>query len=466
MQTPGRQIQPQSPMIPIGRRMGGGIDRLLQRATEASQQLEKPKITSLGRVISQLDGISGNFREMRKQIRNDIRLKQRFYREEAKILKKDSENLEGINSKVLLGTRQKLAGVTAGVGAAQFAGGNIGGALGSAGIASLLMAPEIIETISGGVVKTLALKGLIGKQNPTAGITQNVRGASRLKNPLLITAALAASLIIPSLAKSQQTGDKRRQEFARKTIGGREIINKPDVTRFRSQLSRFEGILDNMKVDKEKQESRNVIPLEEQQAIDIDKNLPREKTTNQAFDFLDIIRNKNEMKVGKNQWWDFFDVFRNPTKKDGESVDKLEQEVDKENDLISMEINETTKEGDVIKNENVDVAARFVTENQNFFGDEITETIEPNIDLVDALAQLDVGEIKSEITKPKTTTSPGTTNVVDLSQNESTPQSSSGFSGVSAKTSTVFVTTKFNSSGGAVDKFDAASSLRSYGAFS
>ena len=211
MQTPGRQIQPQSPMIPIGRRMGGGIDRLLQRATEASQQLEKPKITSLGRVISQLDGISGNFREMRKQIRNDIRLKQRFYREEAKILKKDSENLEGINSKVLLGTRQKLAGVAAGVGAAQFAGGNIGGALGSAGIASLLMAPEIIETISGGVVKTLALKGLIGKQNPTAGIPQNVRGASRLKNPLLITAALAASLIIPSLAKSQQTGDKRRQ---------------------------------------------------------------------------------------------------------------------------------------------------------------------------------------------------------------------------------------------------------------
>ena len=64
MQTPGRQIQPQSPMIPIGRRMGGGIDRLLQRATEASQQLEKPKITSLGRVISQLDGISGLIKSM------------------------------------------------------------------------------------------------------------------------------------------------------------------------------------------------------------------------------------------------------------------------------------------------------------------------------------------------------------------------------------------------------------------
>ena len=69
---------------------------------------------------------------------------------------------------------------------------------------------------------------------------------------------------------------------------------------------------------------------------------------------------------------------------------ELESEVDKESELLSMEIDNITNEGDVINNENVDVAARFITENQNFFGDEITETIEPNIDLVDALAQLDV----------------------------------------------------------------------------
>ena len=62
-----------------------------------------------------------------------------------------------------------------------------------------------------------------------------------------------------------------------------------------------------------------------------------------------------------------------------------------------MEIDNITNEGDDVTNENVDVAARFITENQNFFGDEITESIEPYIDIVDALAQLDVGQIKSEI---------------------------------------------------------------------
>ena len=129
-----------------------------------------------------------------------------------------------------------------------------------------------------------------------------------------------------------------------------------------------------------------------------------------------------------------------------------------------MEIDNITNEGDDVTNENVDVAARFITENQNFFGDEITESNEPNIDLVDALAQLDVGQIKSEIKNKMTPSS--TNNVIDLGKNKNIPQSSSGFSGISAKPSTVFVSTKFNSSGGAVDKFESASSLRSYGAFS
>ena len=129
-----------------------------------------------------------------------------------------------------------------------------------------------------------------------------------------------------------------------------------------------------------------------------------------------------------------------------------------------MEIDNSTKESDKITNENVDVAAKFITENQNFFGDEITETIEPNIDLRDALAQLDVGEITSEIKKSSIQSS-STNNVIDLSQKQET-KTTPKFSGISATPSSVFVSTKFNTSGGAIDKFEAASSLRSYGAFS
>ena len=84
--------------------------------------------------------------------------------------------------------------------------------------------------------------------------------------------------------------------------------------------------------------------------------------------------------------------------------------------------------------------------------------------MVDALAQLDVGEIRSEV--KKTVAPPSINNVIDLNSNKETPKQSSGFSGLTAKPVSVFVSTKFNSSGGAIDKFESASSLRSYGAFS
>jgi hypothetical protein len=52
------------------------------------------------------------------------------------------------------------------------------------------------------------------------------------------------------------------------------------------------------------------------------------------------------------------------------------------------------------------------------------------------------------------------------SSSEDQNKTSSGFSGIAAKPTFVSVSTKFKSGGGAFDKFDSASSLRSYGAFS
>ena len=463
MQTPGRQTQPQTPMISLGRRMEGSLDRMLQRATEGAKDIERPRVLSLGKVISQLDTIGNSMKEMRNQIRSDIKVKQQFYREESKILKKDSENLEGISSKLLRGG---LGGVTAGMAVSQFREGDVRGGLTSTALASLLLAPEILEIISGGVLQSLALKGLFGggRGAPTAGVAQNLGGASRLRNPLLITAALAASLLLPSLARGQESSDQRRQELTRRTIGGREIMNRNDVNRFRVQLSRFEGILDNINREQGKKGKENTIPLELDAPEAQAEGLPRELTKNQAFDFLDIIRNKNERKQGVNQWWDIFDVFRNPTRKDGENVDKLEKEVDKETDLISVEIDNSTKENNKIES-NTDIAANFVTEDQNFFGDQISQTVEANIDLAEIIAKLDIDQMKTDMNKSGSTEQ--NTNVVNLGGgNQNTPQSSSGFSGITATPTSVFVSTKFNSSGGAIDKFESASSLRTYGAFS
>ena len=87
MQTPGRQTQPQTPMIPVERMMDLAYDRVLSRVTEENQDIQRPQIKVFGRVISQLEMMSGNMREMSNQIRQDISAKRTYYREELKILK-------------------------------------------------------------------------------------------------------------------------------------------------------------------------------------------------------------------------------------------------------------------------------------------------------------------------------------------------------------------------------------------
>ena len=50
MQTPGRAVEPQTPMVPLERRMDSAYERLLTRAQE-SAVTERPQIRGLGRVI-------------------------------------------------------------------------------------------------------------------------------------------------------------------------------------------------------------------------------------------------------------------------------------------------------------------------------------------------------------------------------------------------------------------------------
>ena len=96
MQTPGRQTEPQTPMIPMERRMDLAYDRLLARATDEAKNLERPQVRVLGRIITQMEQMNVSMRNVREQIREDVRAKRRYFREEAKILRKDSENLDNL----------------------------------------------------------------------------------------------------------------------------------------------------------------------------------------------------------------------------------------------------------------------------------------------------------------------------------------------------------------------------------
>ena len=187
MQTPGRQVSPQTPMIPVERRGDSSSNIALQKITEEVKNIERPQVRVLGRIISQIDDVNNTMRAIRQQIREDVRAKRNFYREEAKLLKKDSDNLSGVKSSLITNLRRGGAVVAGASGLAALGQGNIGEGLSGLGLAGALLSPEIIEFLTGSVVNVLALKGFIGNRGAgTSNVaTGVVRGASRTRNPLL-----------------------------------------------------------------------------------------------------------------------------------------------------------------------------------------------------------------------------------------------------------------------------------------
>ena len=94
------------------------------------------------------------------------------------------------------------------------------------------------------------------------------------------------------------------------------------------------------------------------------------------------------------------------------------------------------------------------------FRDQVSEIFESNEDLAtDLLPNLDIAQMGSQIKGEISN------NVIDLSANQE-KKIPSGFVGQSVNPASVSVNTAFRTSGGFIDKFEAASSLRSYGAFS
>ena len=450
MQTPGRQTEPQTPMIPMERRSDVLMTERLQRVTEETKNLERPQTQVLGRIISQMEDMNGAMKDMRDQIRSDMIAKRKYFREEQKLLKKDSDNLSNVKSGLLMGLRGAGALVSAGSGLAELQKGNIGGAAQGFGLAGLLMAPEIVEFLTGSVINVLALKGIIG--GGKGGATSNiVRGASKTKNPLLLISALAASLLIPALAKSGQTSDQRRQELATNVITGEQTINKPDVSRFRTQLDRFDRILSGISLDNGKSED----------TINLD-NVERE--VKKGDKRVEISEEKKE--ISKIPFYDQIKNFFSKKEKKEEKVEKIDEEISLEGGETNIDVAQNM-EGDNINVEGGNIEGSNIAITQDLSGDNIfdnrlTNIFESNLELASAsLPNSDIKQMGREIN------STTTNNVIDLSSNTNESQPApSGFSGIAAKPATVYVSTKFTSGGGVIDRFESATSLRTYGAFS
>ena len=449
MQTPGRQVESLTPMIAINRRVNTVFERL-SKVEEDIVDIERPQQRMFGRILSQFQIVNNSMDTMEDLIRQDINAKKKYFREETKILEQDSKNLQSVRAGF---GRQLAAGALGAYGVSQILRGNLGeGALGVGGAAALLT-PEILGVISTVVTTRLVKSGLLGRGAGAGTLGTRVAGASRLKNPLLITAALAASLILPGLINSNQTADRRRQLSATRTIRGAETINKPDVDRFRTILARFDRILSSISLENRKK-SKGIIDDE-----DLDSLMKQKK---------DSESKKGEITDTEEEGG-FFDGLKNlfGLGNDNDEINDQEQ--------IKQEI----KEGDIepaVASEISEEDARMIIEREDALGGDgqVINMIDnnnfktTNVAMGDInpkmnntfsnLGNLSFDMLNQTITNNKTEQGVNDT-IVDLSQQDSETPDSSGFSGLTATPTSVIVRTKFTSSGGAIDKFVNANAL-------
>ena len=447
MQTPGRRVESLTPMIAINRR----VDTVFERLTKGEEDIvdiERPQRRMFGRILNQFQSVNNSMETMEDLIKQDIDAKRKYFREETKILEKDSRNLQGVRAGF---GRQLVAGALGAYGISQILGGNLGEGAAGIGGAAALLTPEILGVISTVVTTRLVKSGLLGRGAGAATMGSRVAGASKLRNPLLITAALAASLILPGLVNANQTADRRRQLSATRTIRGAETINKPDVDRFRTILARFDSILSSISLDRRR---RSKGTLDEQ---DVDEMLEEDKNKKDKKNDLESDKEGTDDKEEKGG---FFEGIKNLFGIGGEE-DINEEEgggdsdgVDTNLSLIDGSILMDLNEGDqeIINNS---------FQSQNIAMGDINPDL--STDFTANLGDLSFDMVNKNISN--NVQEQGVNDMlVDLSQEGSeTPSPSSGFSALTAMADFVSVTTRFSSSAGAIDKIAFNNALNNGG---
>mgnify|MGYP001206848451 CR=1 FL=1 len=437
MQTPGRQNEPQTPMLPIIERRVEAIESSSILNFQRVESIERGQRRVFGRVINQLGVLSKNMNDMRNIIRRDIRDKQKYFKEEQKILKKDSDNLSGINAALFLTSRRGLAAALGLLGLSQLNEGNTRVGLENIGGAAALLTPEILEIITGAVINALALRGLVGggKGAGAVGLLKNIGG----KKGLFLIASLAAALILPQLANNQNA-DKRRSEIASRTIG-KQLLNEPDVSRFRQILNRFDKILSSIKLSNQKRQKST-----------FDDKLLERKGDNKGI--------KKGEQLGREIGKEIQTNFNLNLEKNQNKDDNLQANLESESkDLAMLEVNNTETDnsfnpsifsgtlnasvGDLFVNQNIDNSDKTVDKSKFVFNSPLQSLLDINLNVP-----------SKEETKKKI-------NFINLSEENKNNTGDPLFVGESVSPNYINVATKFAS----IDLFDSASSYKTYGVF-
>ena len=264
MQTPGRAVEPQTPMVPLERRMDAAYERLLTRAQEGAVT-EKPQIRGLGRVILEMEQLNNNMKSIQSEIRRDIRARRKYFKEEQKLLKKDIQQQQGFQTAALFDLRKIIGLASFGIAANELAQGDIAGAAQGLGLGTAAFLPEIAT----GVISILAAKGLIG-----GGIGGGMMGGGMVagglgmlgggKGKAILALASLGGLLLTGQALAGNA-DSRRVEAVQQTNTGDSLMNQGDVTRFGNQLSRFNVALVDLETTRQTGQKQSTIRSPEEE---------------------------------------------------------------------------------------------------------------------------------------------------------------------------------------------------------
>ena len=254
MQTPGSQITPMTSMVDSpAKRMNAAYEKLLRREQEDSEG-KGATVRALGSLLVSFEKVNSEMKVIRRDIRRDLREKRKYHSAETKLLKKEKNVLEGLQSSVT-NFRRLLGGAAFALAARDASQGNFGSAASNALVGGAALFPEIkdiIVSVLGGLGLLNLVKG--GKSGGGVPITGNASRGLLSKIPkggmgkwgaLGLTAL--SLLTLPSLlggsANAQQvvSGESRRE----RVIAGEQpdIINRRDTSRFSGQLDKFDSIL-------------------------------------------------------------------------------------------------------------------------------------------------------------------------------------------------------------------------------
>ena len=245
MQTPGRRVEPQTSMLPLERRMDGLERRIISLSSQVEFESRNDSIRGLGRIVLEMEQMQNNMEAMQREIRRDLRERAKYFKEEQKLLKKDLKNTEDFKTAALFDLRKIIGLFGFAVAANELSQGDIGGAIQGVGLGIGAFLPEITT----GVVSILAAKGLIGGGMMGGSMMGGGMAAGGLgmlggKGKGLLALAALGTVLLASGALAGGGSKTTRQLDS--GFDGNDVINRSDTLRFRSQLGRFGGIMDDV----------------------------------------------------------------------------------------------------------------------------------------------------------------------------------------------------------------------------